>query len=135
MTCKWGGGPIRRHENVLDCFYDRSKSFGFHFRKGLTAQFENKQRPDIAIYNYRDGEKLLVDVSITHPLAKRSISSSCSKPGLAEAEKEREKDRKYLVVSTNLGYLFRPIALEVYGRWGNKTEETLEELSKSCLFC
>ena len=130
MTCKWGGGPIKRHDSVLDCFYDMSKSLGFHCRKELTAQFENKQRPDIAIYNYKDGKKLLLDVTITHPLAKRSISASCSKPGFAAAEKEREKDSKYLVKSTNLGYLFRPIALEVYGRWGNTAETTLEELSK-----
>ena len=55
------------------------------------AQFKNKQRLDIAIYNYRDENKFLFDVTITHPLAKRSISSSCSKPGFAAAEKEREK--------------------------------------------
>ena len=55
MTCKWGGGPIKRHDNVLNCFYDMFKSLGFHCRKELTTQFENKQRSDIAIYNYRGG--------------------------------------------------------------------------------
>ena len=133
LTCKWGGGPIHRHDSVLDCYFDLFKSVGFHCRKELTSQFENKQRPDIAIYNYKDGKKLLLDVTITHPLAKRSVNSSSSKPGFAAAEKEKEKDSKYLAKSLDLGYLFRPLALEVYGRWGNKSEETLEEFSKYSL--
>ena len=30
------------------------KSIGFHCRKELMLQFEDKHRPDIAIYNFRD---------------------------------------------------------------------------------
>ena len=74
--------------------------------------------------------ELLLGVTITHPLAKRSVNSSSSKPGFAAAEKEKEKDSKYLANPLDLGYLFRPLPLEVYGRWGNKSEETLEEFSK-----
>ena len=43
---------------------------------------------------------------------------------------EKEKNRKYLATATSLGHLFRPIAIEVYGRWGGTAEETLKEASQ-----
>ena len=36
--------------------------------------------------------------------------------------------------ATDLGYLFRPFSIEVYGRWGNAAEKTLSEVSKSATF-
>ena len=96
ITCKWGGGPIHRHDAVLDCFFEMSKVLGFNCRKELPAQFTNKQRPDIAIYNYKDGKNLLLDVTITHPWAKRSLRSGSSTPDFAATEKEKKKDGKYL---------------------------------------
>ena len=37
---------------VSDSFYEMLKSTEYRCRKELTAQFEVKQRPDIAIYSY-----------------------------------------------------------------------------------
>ena len=72
-------------------------------------------------------------MTITHPWAKRSLRSGSSTPGFAATEKEKEKDGKYLAKSSSLGYLFRPLALEVFGRWGNKAEELLQEFSNRSL--
>ena len=130
LTCKFGGGPIRRHDHFLDCYYDMLRSIDFRCRKELTAQFRGKQRPDIAVYNYQDGKKLLLDVTITHPWAKMNLSGSSEKAGFATSVKEKEKNRKYLATATSLGHLFRPIAIEVYGRWGGTAEETLKEASQ-----
>ena len=67
LTCKFGGGPIRRHDHFLDSYYDMLRSVDLRCRKELTSQFEGKQRPDIAVYNYRDGKKLLLDIMHRYP--------------------------------------------------------------------
>ena len=127
LTCKFGGGSgIRRHDHFLDSYYDMLRSVDLRCRKELTSQFEGKQRPDIAVYNYRDGKKLLLDITVTHPWSKTNLSSSSEKAGFAAATKEKEKNGKYL---SKAGHLFRPIAIEVFGQWGEGAEETLKEVS------
>ena len=120
LTCKFGGGPIRRHDHFLDSYYDMLRSVDFRCKKEITAQFEGKQHPDIAIYNYRDGKKLLLDITVTHPWSKTNLSGSSERAGFAATAKEKEKNTKYLTKASNLGHLFRPIAIEVYGRWGKE---------------
>ena len=115
--------------HFLDSYYDMLRSVDLRCRKELTSQFEGKQRPDIAVYNYRDGKKLLLDITVTHPWSKTNLSSSSEKAGFAVATKEKEKNGKYLSKALSLGHLFRPIAIEVFGRWGEGAEETLKEVS------
>ena len=129
LTCKFVGGPIRRHDHFLDSYYDMLRSVDFRCKKEITAQFEGKQRPDIAVYNYRDGKKLLLDITVTHPWSKTNLPGSSERAGFAGTAKEKEKNTKYLTKASNLGHLFRPIAIEVYGRWGKGAEETLKEAS------
>ena len=71
-------------------------SVGFRCRKELTNQFEGKQRPDIAVYDYVDGEKLWLDITIAHPFAKQYITKSFTNAGYAAAEREKAKNMKYL---------------------------------------
>ena len=128
LTCKFGSGPIRHHDHFLDSYYDMLRSVDFCCKKEITAQFEGKQRPDIAVYNYHDG-KLLLDITVTHPWSKTNLSGSSERAGFAATAKEKEKNTKYLTKASNLGHLFRPIAIEVYRRWGEGAEETLKEPS------
>ena len=96
------------------------RSVDFRCKKEITAQFEGKQRPDIAVYNYRDGKKLLLDITVTHPWSKTNLSGSSKRAGFAATAKETEKNTKYLTKASNLGQVFRPIAIEVSGRWGRR---------------
>ena len=64
-----------------------------------------------------------------HPWSKTNLSSSSEKAGFAAATKEKEKNVKYFRKALSLGHLFRPIAIEVFGRWGEGAEETLKEVS------
>ena len=91
LTCKFVGGPIRRHNHFLDRSYDKLRSVDYRCRKELASQFEGKQHPDIAVYNYRDGKKLLLDTTITHPWSKTNLTGSSKKAGFV---KEKEKDDK-----------------------------------------
>ena len=83
---------MHRHDSVLHCFYTMLKAVNFRCRKEILEQFEGKQRPDIAVYDYRDGKKLLLDITITHPQSKRFVGVSCSVVGHAANEKEKMKN-------------------------------------------
>ncbi len=83
-------------------------SVGLQCRKEVTKQFEGKQRPDITVYNFDNGKKLLLDITIAHPWAQNYIGRSCTTAGLAV---NRTNNNKYLQMSTALGYLFRPFSL------------------------
>ena len=127
LTCKWGGGPIHRHDHLSDSLYDMFRSLGFRCKKELQNQFLGKKRPDVAVYDYNQGKKLLLDMTVTHPWALHNIGSSKTISGYAASSKERSKNSKYLSAAIDLGHLFRPFALEVYGCWGAESVNTLKE--------
>ena len=52
-------------------------SVGLQCRKEVTKQFEGKQRPYIAVYNFENGKKLLLDITIAHPWAQNCIGRCC----------------------------------------------------------
>ena len=99
LTCKFGGDPIRRHDHFLDSYYDMLQSADFRCKKDITAQFEGKQCRDITDYNYRDGKKLLLDITVTHPWSKTNLSGSSERAGFAATAKEKE-NTKYLTKAT-----------------------------------
>ena len=86
------------------------RSVDFRCKKEITAQFEGKQRPNIAVYNYCDcllpSKKLLLDITVTHPWSKTNLSGSSKTAGLAATAKEKEKNTKYLTKASNLGHLY-----------------------------
>ena len=74
--------------------------------------------------------KTLLEIIITHPWVQSSISGSSTTAGFAAVEKEKQKDKKNRETAKSLGHIFRPIAIEVFGPWGLKSEELLTETSK-----
>ena len=56
LTCKWGEGAIHRHDRGLDSVHQMLSSVGLRCRKDLIEQFEGKQRPDIAVYDFDNGK-------------------------------------------------------------------------------
>ena len=66
LTCKWEGGPIHRHDHLSDSLCDMFRSLGFQCKKELQNQFLGKKRPDVAVYDYNQGKKLLLDMTVTH---------------------------------------------------------------------
>lgn len=47
--------------------FSTSSDLQAHAAVRTDKQLVGKQRPDVAIYDYQNGRKLLVDVPITHP--------------------------------------------------------------------
>ena len=130
LTCKWGGGAIHRHDRGLDSVHQMLSSVGLRCRKDLIEQFEGKQRPDIAVYDFDNGKKLLLDITISHPWAQNYIGRSCTTARFAAAERDRIKNNKCLQMSNDLGYLFRPFSLKVFVRLGVSARVTLKQVSR-----
>ena len=105
-------------------------SVGLRCRKELTEHLEGKERPDIAVYDFDNGKKLLLDITIAHPWAQNYISQSCKTAGFTAAERDHIKNNKYLQMSTDLGYLSRAFSLEVFGHLGESARETLKQVSR-----
>ena len=126
LTCKLGGGYSSTRSSLRQCI----SNVGLRCGKEITEQFEGKQRPDIAVYDFDNGKKLLLDITIAHSWAQNYISRNFTTEGFAAAERDRIKNNKYLQMSTDLEYLFRPFSLEVFGRMEESARETLKQVSR-----
>ena len=91
LTCKWGGGPIHRHHHLSDSLNDMFRSLGFRCKKELQNQFLGKKRPDVAVYDYNQGKKLLLDMTVTHPWALHNIGSSKQYQGMLHLRKSAQR--------------------------------------------
>ena len=56
-----------------------------------------------------------------------NIGSSKTISGHAASSKERSKNSKYLSAAIDLGHLFRPFALKVFGCWSAESVSTLKK--------
>ncbi|XP_065834209.1 uncharacterized protein [Oscarella lobularis] len=93
------------------------RSVNYHCELEGQGDFGDFKRPDISIYDYQDGKKLLLDVSIIHPQRPGCLPQSHSTNGAAAIYRDTEKSTKYRAEATSLGYLFEPLTFEVFGRW------------------
>ena len=74
-------------------FMKMLRSVDLRSRKELTAQFQGKQRPDIAVYNYRDGKKLLLNITITHDGLQQTFRVVVRRLGLPPHPKKGKKQQ------------------------------------------
>ena len=68
---------------------------------------------------FENGKKLLLDISVIHPLSHTAIGPSAKSNGAAAKARDEQKIGKYGEVATAFGYLFKPVVVEVYGRWSS----------------
>ena len=135
LTCKLGSGPIFRHDHILDEFYQMLCAGDLPCRKELTSQFADKKRPDIAIFNYRDDKIFSWTLQLLIPVLCKTFQEAATKPAFAASEQENRKLAKYSKRAEDLGHLFRPIAIEVFGRWCQDAESTISEASRLAHMC
>ena len=71
------------------------------------------------------GKRCYTDVTIVHSWGKYILTNRTT-TGFSAA-RENSRKRKYLLqMSADLGYLFRPFAIDVFGRWGDQAKKILE---------
>ena len=117
LTCRKDGGQTRRHDHIQHTWLSLLRSVNFHCELEELGDFGDFKRPDISIYDYQDGKKLLLDVSIIHPQRPSCLPQSHSTNGAAAILRDTEKSTKYRAEAISLGYLFEPLTFEVFGRW------------------
>ena len=77
---------MNRHDGFLHRFYIQ-----LSMPEGSIGSFPRKKRPDIAVYDYSEGKKLLLDITITHPHSKNFILAASVNSGHAAGKKRNRK--------------------------------------------
>ena len=118
LTCARGSGAVRRHNAIQHTWINLLHSVNYLCDLEREHQFDDdNKRPDIGVFNFKDGRKLLLDVSVIHPQSGSVLARGACSDGAAAAKREEDKLAKYLDDATRLGYLFEPLVFEVFGRW------------------
>ena len=130
LTCPKDGGPIRRHDSWQHTWQQMLRSVNYRVELEQEREFQDKKRPDIGIYNFENGKKLLLDISVIHPLSQAVVTGSAQENGYAAAHRDKTKDEKYLQVATSLGYLFKPVVVEVFGRWSPTAASLFHQIAR-----
>ena len=92
LTCKLGGGPIFRHDHILDEFYQMLCAVDLRCRKELTSQFADKKRPDIAIYNCRHDKSFSWTLLLLIPVLCETFQEAATKRLLPLPNKKTENE-------------------------------------------
>ena len=133
LTCKTGGGPVWTHNSIVSVWSDCLKSLKIHHKKEPHNRFTNTDdRPDITCFNCGSGSSVELDVAMAHPWSSDIFPTSAITDGAAARRREKRKEDKYQHERLPAGDFlsFVPLVFEHFGRWGEKAEGFLKELSK-----
>ena len=133
LTCKTGGGPVWTHNSIVSVWSDCLKSLKIHHKKEPRNRFTNTDdRPDITCFNCGSGSSVELDVAMAHPWSSDIFPTSAITDGAAARRREKRKEDKYQHERLPAGDFlsFVPLVFEHFGRWGEKAEGFLKELSK-----
>ena len=89
------------------------------------------KRPDgVTMFPWEMGKLLVWDVTVVDALAPSRLNQgSLCNPGTTATEAEAHENEKYRELLDN-GYIFRPVALEVQGSLGDRSENFIMRLCK-----
>ena len=137
LSCLKSAGRFSRHSN-LNALKKQSLT-STHIPSVLEPRHlyrTDQKRPDgLTLVPWAVGKQLLWDVTVVDSLAPCRINAgSVCNPGTAAAEAEERKIDKYKDL-VNDGYLFQPLAFEIQGAAGPRTEIFLSKLCKNLSIC
>ena len=66
LTCPKDGGFIRRHDAWQHCWQQMLRSVNYRVEMEKEKELEDKKRPDIGVYDFENGKKLLLDITVIH---------------------------------------------------------------------
>ena len=58
-------------------------------------EFDDKKWPDIGVYDFENGKKLLLDITVIHPLSLVVVTQSANVNGYAAIARDKVKNDKY----------------------------------------
>ena len=128
VTCKIGGAPYAAHSQGCNVLHQGAQQAGWQARREqvipeLASRECMSPQLDIEGWGLLGQQRLLIDFTLRHPLARR-YSAGCDSMLLAEEEKAKQYPPKQ-------GLHVQAAALEVYGRHGGGLRNLLEQLADS----
>ena len=92
LTCARGLGAVRRHNAIQHTWLNLLHSVNYVCDLEREHQFDDdNKRPDIGVFNFKDGRKLLLDVSVIHPQSGSVLARSARSDGAAAAKRDEDK--------------------------------------------
>ena len=128
----------RHHDSVRDILFRFAQQAQFSPQRepsGVLAElYQSKERPaDILIPNYSNGKPLCLDVTIVSSFT--DITKAASTSGYNAARAAQVKRDKYEAHLEDLGYMFRPFAMESIGGFDEQCDSFLLRLGKRLSTC
>ena len=144
LSCSADGWLFIRHNHLRDTWSDIFKQAGLTTRREVAGLFDDSlKRADILAHNFSDGKTALFDVTVTaqHLRTVGAVSKSPMVQGRSACSREQDKIRTYVGANANNdqsdgmdvvehmvnGYLFYPLAFEVFGLIGNSALSVLRK--------
>ena len=128
LTCPKDGGFIRRHDAWQHCWQQMLRSVNYRVEMEKEKEFEDKKRRYRCI-RLRKREEAVVG-HYRHPPSLVVVTQSANINGYAAISRDKIKNDKYLDIATSLGYLFKPVAVEVFGRWSPVASSLFHQVAR-----
>ena len=136
LTCTHMGSFGVRHNALREIFLT------FLHRAGITSAVReapslptgSAARPaDIFIPDFVPPKAACLDFAVTHPQQTNIIKCASVCAGAAAAQyEEAVKDMKFGAACEAAGLVLVPMVVETYGRWGERSAEAFQLVSKAC---
>jgi hypothetical protein len=119
LECKFGGGLIRRHDDLRDITFAACSQSHFNPKKEVNHLLpESSARPgDIFIPVWNRGRPAALDITVSSTMQTNLLKHASMKAGYVAEQAELRKDTKSFEKAKEAGIEFIPLALESFGIW------------------
>ena len=131
LVCKKGdAGPIARHNAIRNIIFNYCQKAIFNPRLEIPIMSGSKQTPaDIYLPNGANGKPVAIDVTISHPQAKKVVKNAADETGYANKMAAIGKVDKHQAVCQKEGIKFVPFAIEIFGTISQLGTDLIEQIA------
>ena len=104
------------------------RSVNYRVKMEKENELEDKKRPDIGVYDFQEGKKLPLVITVILSLSLIVVTQSANVNRNAAIARDKVKNNKYLNIATSLGYLFNVTEIWLPLRVHCFSEETSPQL-------
>jgi hypothetical protein len=129
LKCGTGNGRTSRHNSIRDVLIAILTTARFTIHKEPLHLLDDGSRPADAAAEGWEGPKMGVfDVTVVTPQSGQGINRGGLRRAQAADAAEQAKMLKYAEACADKGYVFAPVAVEVFGAWGKRAQKVLARL-------
>ena len=128
VTCKFGGDVVSRHNQLRDTFVQTCRLAGgsasIEAESGLGHEHLHTRPADVLLPNWVCSKPAALDFTVASPLGSTHIVEAGTTAGSAALSAEERKHANNDQKCTELNWVCVPMAVEVYGAWGEEAQRT-----------